>query len=242
MELYHDKSFHISVSQADLCSIVKLPELIGMFSQAADEQLTILYRDLPHLDSPDESFILLRYRIDLASPIAAGDTITVRTYQSRYLKRMSVRDFFAYREGQEIASASTQWVYIEKATQKLINVPAEYKDIEYAGHTAPEAGKISEPALYEREEDLPLTFLDYDENRHVNHISYFRFLYTDSELDYSAYRLKSALINYRRGMPYGEAFQIASSLDESGEAATLKQKIYNEAGLAALIESEWVKL
>ena len=173
--LRRTERFSVHGYDVDAFHTLAVPALAGYLEEVAAHHATDLGCGLDALAGRGLTWVLVRQRIELSTPIALGDELTITTWPSGIDRLLVSREFVVARaEGEEVARASTRWLLLDVATRRPIR-PDDVLDAALRPvreRVAEIAARLAAPGAGAAERTFDVRFSDIDVNRHVNNTSY----------------------------------------------------------------------
>ena len=122
--------------------------------------------------------MLSRLRVSVSRYVPWGTTITVRTWPSGTKGRLIAKRCFLGldEKGGELFRASSEWLYVDMAAQKIAKLPETFADLVPPGTPDFElpdiGGKFAHLPSVEGSTDVLTRHSDLDFNDHVNNVHY----------------------------------------------------------------------
>jgi acyl-CoA thioester hydrolase len=200
--------------------------------------------------------------IEYLRPLRAGDEIEVKTWVADFRRVRSQRRYEIRRVGEDtpVARASTDWVYIDRATQRPVSVPQEVIAA-YCPDGMPPPVRRAAIAAAPPPPPRPYTlqrvveWRDIDQAQHVNNATYLNYMEecgirSLGEFDWSVGRLIDAdiiivarrhQIQYMQPALLGEELSITTFLAEVRRISAVRHFTIQRGEMTlARARSEWV--
>ena len=142
-------------------------EMNGQIANASDVAFTV-----------GLTWMLSRLRVSVQRYVPWGETITVRTWPSGVKGRLIAKRCFMGldEKGAELFRASSEWLYVDMAAQKIAKLPETFADLVPAGTPDFElpdiGGKFAHLPSVDGCADILTRHSDLDFNDHVNNVHY----------------------------------------------------------------------
>jgi acyl-ACP thioesterase len=237
------EQFPVHGSDADAFGLLTGPALAGYLSEIAGHHAEALGVGIEALRARGQGWVLLRTRIEVASPVAAGDLLEVETWPSGASRLWALRDFRIRRAGIEVARAITTWLVIDLASRRPVRpdrvlAPALHAEQEHA--LPPPEEKIPALAAHDLERAFEIRYLDIDRNLHVTNTSYLAWaLEAVPQETWSGCRLAGLEADYQAECRYGS--RVVSRAAALGEGAFLHAVVREEDGKELCrLRTRWV--
>lgn len=173
-----DVTFAVRSYEAGIDDHVTLPTLCNYMQEAAGVNADRLGWGIRALQHEGLTWMLSRLRASVARYVPWGASVTVRTWPSGVKGRLvAKRCFLGLDEaGGELFRASSEWLYVDMAAQKIAKLPESFAGIVPPGtpdFDLPEiGGKFAHLPSAEGGVDILTRHGDLDFNDHVNNVHY----------------------------------------------------------------------
>ncbi len=173
-----DVAFTVRSYEAGISNHVTLPTLCNYMQEAAGISAARLGWGIQALQAEGLTWMLSRLRVSVTRYVPWGETVTVRTWPSGTKGRLiAKRRFLGFDEkGAELFRASSEWLYVNLAAQKIAKLPETFADLVPAGTPDFElpdiGGKFAHLPSVEGSADILTRHSDLDFNDHVNNVHY----------------------------------------------------------------------
>ena len=173
-----DVAFTVRSYEAGITNHVTLPTLCNYMQEAAGISAARLGWGIQALQSEGLTWMLSRLRVSVSRYVPWGETITVRTWPSGVKGRLIAKRCFLGldEKGAELFRASSEWLYVDMAAQKIAKLPETFADLVPAGTLDFElpdiGGKFAHLPSVEGSADILTRHSDLDFNDHVNNVHY----------------------------------------------------------------------
>ena len=173
-----DVAFTVRSYEAGITNHVTLPTLCNYMQEAAGISAARLGWGIQTLQSEGLTWMLSRLRVSVQRYVPWGETITVRTWPSGVKGRLIAKRCFLGldEKGAELFRASSEWLYVDMAAQKIAKLPETFADLVPAGTPDFElpdiGGKFAHLPSVEGSADILTRHSDFDFNDHVNNVHY----------------------------------------------------------------------
>ena len=173
-----DVAFTVRSYEAGIANHVTLPTLCNYMQEAAGVNAARLGWGIQTLQTEGHTWMLSRLHVSVTRYVPWGETITVRTWPSGMKGRLiAKRCFLGFDEkGEELFRASSEWLYVDMAAQKIAKLPETFADLVPPGTPGFEVpdigGKFAHLPSVEGSADVLTRHSDLDFNDHVNNVHY----------------------------------------------------------------------
>ena len=173
-----DVAFTVRSYEAGIANHVTLPTLCNYMQEAAGINADNLGWGIRTLQDEGLTWMLSRLKVSVTRYVPWGETVTVRTWPSGMKGRLiAKRCFQGFDEkGAELFRASSEWLYVDMAAQKIAKLPETFADLVPAGTPDFElpdiGGKFAHLPSVEGSSDVLTRHSDLDFNDHVNNVHY----------------------------------------------------------------------
>ena len=173
-----DVAFTVRSYEAGIENHVTLPTLCNYMQEAAGISAARLGWGIQALQAEGLTWMLSRLRVSVSRYVPWGEKITVRTWPSGVKGRLiAKRCFLGLDEtGAELFRASSEWLYVDMAAQKIAKLPETFADLVPPGTPDFElpdiGGKFAHLPSVEGCAEILTRHSDLDFNDHVNNVHY----------------------------------------------------------------------
>lgn len=178
-----ERPFRVRYYECDAYGHVNHANYLRYMQEAAFDASAAVGYNVARYEAMGKQWLVRETDITYERPLVYGDTVIVRTYVADF-RRVRSRRLYEMRlaaTGEPVATAATEWVFLDAATQRPTSIPPEMVAAFYPGG-APVAAR-GEP-FPEAPPPPPGTFCirrhvewrDIDQARHVNNASYLAYL------------------------------------------------------------------
>ena len=173
-----DVAFTVRSYEAGITNHVTLPTLCNYMQEAAGISAARLGWGIQALQSEGLTWMLSRLRVSVQRYVPWGETITVRTWPSGVKGRLIAKRCFLGldEKGAELFRASSEWLYVDMAAQKIAKLPETFADLVPAGTPDFElpdiGGKFARLPSVDGSVEILTRHSDLDFNDHVNNVHY----------------------------------------------------------------------
>ena len=180
MPLEHVRTFRVRYYECDALGHVRGVNLLRYMQEAAFDASAAAGYDLARYDAMKRLWLVRETDIASLQPLKYGDSVAVKTWVADF-RRVRSRRMYEVRlasSGELVASASTDWVFLDAATGRPATIPSDLIAAFFPegvpDHALPRERSISAPpapagAFTVRRR---VTWRDIDAARHVNNSNY----------------------------------------------------------------------
>ena len=187
-----DVAFTVRSYEAGIANHVTLPTLCNYMQEAAGISAARLGWGIQALQSEGLTWMLSRLRVSVQRYVPWGETITVRTWPSGVKGRLIAKRCFLGldEKGAELFRASSEWLYVDMAAQKIAKLPETFADLVPAGTPDFElpdiGGKFVRLPSVDGSVEILTRHSDLDFNDHVNNVHYVEWMLEGGGHDHRA--------------------------------------------------------
>jgi len=173
-----DVAFTVRSYEAGIANHVTLPTLCNYMQEAAGISAARLGWGIQTLQAEGITWMLSRLRVNVARYMPWGKTIMVRTWPSGVKGRLIAKRCFLGldEKGAELFRASSEWLYVDMAAQKIAKLPETFADLvppETPDFELPDiGGKFAHLPSVDGSSEILTRHSDLDFNDHVNNVHY----------------------------------------------------------------------
>jgi acyl-CoA thioester hydrolase len=178
--LTHERTFRVRFYECDAYGHVNNTTYLRYMQEAAFDASAAAGYDTARYDAMGRYWLIHDTEIEYLHPLRYGESVAVKTWIEDFRRVRSRRAYELRRAGSPdlIARATTDWVFIDRATGKPASIPAELMAAFFPNATPPVAmprSKFPEPpppppALFTVRRHV--TWQDIDAAQHVNNATY----------------------------------------------------------------------
>ena len=173
-----DVAFTVRSYEAGIANHVTLPTLCNYMQEAAGISAARLGWGIQALQAEGVTWMLSRLRVSVSRYVPWGTTITVRTWPSGTKGRLIAKRCFLGldEKGEELFRASSEWLYVDMAAQKIAKLPETFGELVPPGTPDFElpdiGGKFAHLPSVDGSAEVLTRHSDLDFNDHVNNVHY----------------------------------------------------------------------
>ena len=182
-----DVVFTVRSYEAGIDNHVTLPTLCNYMQEAAGISAARLGWGIQALQAAGLTWMLSRLRVSVSRYVPWGTSITVRTWPSGTKGRLIAKRCFLGldEKGDELFRASSEWLYVDMAAQKIAKLPETFGELVPTGTPDFElpdiGGKFAHLPSVDGSADVLTRSSDLDFNDHVNNVHYVEWMLEASE-------------------------------------------------------------
>jgi medium-chain acyl-[acyl-carrier-protein] hydrolase len=170
------ETFPVHSYEVDAFGLLAPPALAGYLQEIAGHHADEMACGLDAMQSRGLAWVLARQRLEIESPIRAGDVIEIETWPSGVERLFALRDFHVRRpDGATAARALAHWLVIDLETRRPVRPDRVLEERFRAGteHVfAAAAPPMPEADRADAERVLDVRYGDIDQIRHVTNSRY----------------------------------------------------------------------
>ena len=173
-----DVAFTVRSYEAGISNHVTLPTLCNYMQEAAGVSAARLGWGIQALQSEGLTWMLSRLRVNVSRYVPWGETVAVRTWPSGVKGRLIAKRCFLGLDGggAELFRASSEWLYVDMAAQKIAKLPESFASLVPPGTPDFElpdiGGKFAHLPSVDGSAAILTRHSDLDFNDHVNNVHY----------------------------------------------------------------------
>lgn len=209
------KSYNIKTYECDRGSKLRVPALFNILQDAADGSAGKLGFGMEFCLEHGRSWVGVNYHIKINRLPKIHETITITTWPSDQKTLFALRDFSVTDEkGEEIIAASSQWILIDFAKRRPLNLFDNLPERMYLEERALQTDfpKIPEPVEPVLQKTFAVRFDDIDINNHVNNSIYPLWASESVDNDFRLEHEPSEIeISFKKECHYGENVEVLTN-------------------------------
>lgn len=265
MPLTHKRTFRVRSYECDAYGHVNHTNYLRYMQEAALDASAAVGYDEARYDALGHIWVIHETNIEYLRPLRFGDSVEVTTWVGDF-RRVRSRRMYELRSvasGELVATATTDWVYIERATMRPARVPQEMIAA-FLPEGAPEGTPPRDPfppapppppgiVTMERE----VEWRDIDPEQHVNNATYLNYMEEAGfkaalAFGWSAKRMQNegfaivarqVRVEYRQQAALGDSLVISTYLSDLRRASATRHYLITRAddgGLIAQARALWI--
>lgn len=243
--LIHEEQYRIRGNETGPDLKMSLPAVASFIQEAAWMHSMELRVSVYDLLKRGMTWVLSRLIIELDRRLKHNETLKVITWPSGFNRHYIFRDYhFQDEAGVLIGKAKTVWVILDLQTRQAVQTPSFISDIPLQD-VIPlipfEAERIPVATSYAFEKSFTVGWHDIDINRHVNNLSYVRWIIDSMPLDALKTReIRSLDIVFRAESSYGDHIAaLVQNQDDSWTSALHKLQLKDSEKELVLARTLW---
>jgi acyl-CoA thioester hydrolase len=179
----YERAFRVRLYECDAYGHVNHANYLRYIQEAALEASSAVGYSVERYREMGRTWLIRETDITYLRPLSYGDAVIVRTWVDDFRRVRSRRQYEMRLEGSDepVASARTEWVYLDASTLRPVSVPPEMVSAFYAGE--PPVGDRREPfpepppppeGIFRMRR--PVEWRDIDPAGHVNNANYLAYI------------------------------------------------------------------
>ncbi len=184
MSLTHERTFRVRHYECDPYGHVNHANYLRYMQEAAFDASAAAGYDVARYNELNRTWLVRATDISYLVPLSYGDTVTVKTWNSdmRKIRARRMYELFRDSDGQKVAQAYTDWVFLEGDTLRPVAIPLEIIDAFFPDGPAEER-PVREP--FPKAPPPPpgvfklrrrVGWRDIDPAQHVNNANYLAYI------------------------------------------------------------------
>jgi acyl-CoA thioester hydrolase len=131
MPLTHTRTFRVRSYECDAYGHVNQANYLRYMQEAAFDASAVAGYDLARYDAMDRFWLIRGTEIEYRHPLHYGDSVQVTTWVAdfRQIRSRRAYEFNLAATGQQVARASTDWVFLERSTGRPAAIPPEMRAV-----------------------------------------------------------------------------------------------------------------
>ncbi len=265
MPLTHKRTFRVRSYECDAYGHVNNANYLRYMQEAALDASAAVGYDEARYNALGHIWVIHETNIEYLRPLRFGDSVEVTTWVGDF-RRVRSRRMYELRSvasGELVATATTDWVYIERATLRPARVPPEMIAA-FLPEGAPEGTSARDPfppapppppgiVTVQRE----VEWRDIDPEQHVNNAAYLNYMEEAGfkaalAFGWSAKRMQSEgfaivarqiRVEYRQQAALGDSLVISTYLSDLRRASAIRHYLITRAddgGVIAQARALWI--
>lgn len=245
MNLYQE-TFKVRANETDANQKLTIPALSSYLQEAAWSHSIALEVSFHNLIPKGLTWVMFRLALHLESLPNHGENVIIETWPSGVTSKHVFRDYQIYNSQKDvIGTAKSSWVVFDFHQRKVVNVPDFIKAIKIDADRTPiqySQEKISIGKEFELKKEIQVGWYDIDVNRHVNNLSYIRWLIDTLPVHFlQKHQLKEFDIVFRAESSLGDLLQLKAH--QVDLATTKFEHLINKQEKELIIaKTEWSDL
>jgi acyl-CoA thioester hydrolase len=183
MPLVHTRNFRVRHYECDAYGHLNNANYLRYMQEAAFDASAAVGYDMARYDAMDRFWLIRETEIEYRHPLRYGDSVQVKTWVAdfRQIRSRRAYEFTRATTGQQVARASTDWVFLERSTGRPAAIPPEMKAA-FLQKGVPESiqprerfASVAPPSLAFRQRRR-VEWRDIDSVGHVNNAVYLSYI------------------------------------------------------------------
>jgi acyl-CoA thioester hydrolase len=131
MPLTHTRTFRVRSYECDAYGHVNQANYLRYMQEAAFEASAAAGYDMAQYDAMDRFWLIRETEIEYRHPLRYGDSVQVKTWVAdfRQIRSRRAYEFTLAASEQQVASATTDWVFLQRSTGRPAPIPPEMKAV-----------------------------------------------------------------------------------------------------------------
>lgn len=125
MSFVNTSQFRIRHYECDANGWLRPPTLLGYLQEAAFDASAVVGWSARRYEEVGFQWFAYETQMEFYHPLRYMDVIEVRTWVANFRRVRSLRSYEIYREGELVARAATDWVFVNARTGVLAQIPPE---------------------------------------------------------------------------------------------------------------------
>ncbi len=245
MNLYQE-TFKVRSNETDANQNITIPALSSYLQEAAWSHAIELKVSFHDLIAKGLTWVMFRLALHIKRLPKHGESVTIETWPSGVTSKYVFRDYrIVDVEGLVIGTAKSSWVVFDFHQRKVVSVPDFIKEIKIDADRETiqyQDEKVKIGNQYELQKEIQVGWYDIDVNRHVNNLSYIRWLIDTLPPHFlEKYRLKEFDIVFRAESTLGDHLQLKAH-QEDDDIANFEHCISKDEQELILAKTEWIAI
>lgn len=172
-----EETFRVRTSDCQADGSISMFSLMQYLQEVAVGHAQELGLGFAMMSEMEAYWVLSNIRIEIARLPRRDEQVTIRTWPSGYTRTVAAREFVGKdRKGGEIFRAGSEWMVLNKKTNRLKNLFRLDLGLPKTGHKAlaGELSRLEQRGDYRRIDRVRVPYSSIDLNGHVNNTEYVR--------------------------------------------------------------------
>lgn len=262
MPSVHASRFQVRHYECDYFGRLRPATLLGYLQEAAFDASAAVGYSATRYDEIGFQWFAYETQLTMLRPLHYGDQIEIRTWIHDFRRVRSLRQYEVYLNGEQVAHAETDWVFINTQTLYPTSIPPEIVEAYSRGDDVlPAAPRPPFPAFPQTPAQVSavqrtVELRDLDPAKHVNNAVYLQMAseaeqqaiaaqgWTLPRLDQAglALTLKQARIEYKLAAVWGDTLEIVTwpyDVTAAGGLRAFLIKRASDGKLLARVQTRW---
>jgi len=242
MNIYQE-TFKVRANETDANQNLTIPALSSYLQEAAWSHSMELKVSFNDLIPKGLTWVMFRLALHLKQIPRHGEFVTLETWPSGVTSKNVSRDYrILDTKNQEIGTAKSSWVVFDFHQRKVVPVPDFIKEIKIDADRETvqyQQEKVSVANHFELKKEIQVGWYDIDVNRHVNNLSYIRWLIDTLPVHYlKNFRLIEFDMVFRAESSLADCLQLKAH-QENSEVAQFDHVISLQDKQLIIAKTEW---
>ncbi len=233
-----EKKFVVQFGDVDIHNRLTLKGAYRLMQEAANCHSDQVGYGINNIEKTDYSWVLYQQRCRMFARPRWNTTLDIRTWSRGAEGLICLRDFeVCTEEGELVALASTSWLLVSAATQRMVKIPAgmmeEYGTVDRAVFSEP-LERLRPVPGEEKTWEYTILKRDLDINRHVNNLCYLDFVLESLPQETSLEDFGEVDVMYKKAAHLGD--QIACFVGERENGCTVSVREAESGRLLTVVQ------
>ena len=222
-----EKKFVVQFGDVDIHNRLTLKGAYRLMQEAANCHSDQVGYGINNIEKTDYSWVLYQQRCRMFARPRWNTTLDIRTWSRGAEGLICLRDFeVCTEEGELVALASTSWLLVSAATQRMVKIPAgmmeEYGTVDRAVFSEP-LERLRPVPGEEKTWEYTILKRDLDINRHVNNLCYLDFVLESLPQETSLEDFGEVDVMYKKAAHLGDQIACFVGARENGCTVSVRE-------------------
>lgn len=218
---FYQETFKVRANETDANQNLTIPALANYLQEAAWSHSIELKVSFHDLIPQGLTWVMFRLALHLTRLPKHGENVTIETWPSGVTSKHVFRDYRILDNKNElIGTAKSSWVVFDFHQRKVVAVPDFIKEIKIDADRQPvqyQEEKVSIGSNFNLQKEIHVGWYDIDVNRHVNNLSYIRWLIDTLPVHFlQKHQLKEFDIVFRAESSLGDYLLLKAQQEPAG--------------------------
>ncbi len=171
---FYENNYYLRTSDFNMENNINPAAVLDLFQDAAGKHASILGVGMDELEKKNLTWVVMRTKFQILKNPELHSTVKIKTWPEKPQRAIFQRDYEIYSGDELIIKGTSEWVLLDKTTNKMVPAQGVYPEMEYlTKKTFPE--KLTKFADFESADICGKTVAEYtdiDANGHVNNAKY----------------------------------------------------------------------